>query len=388
MKLLRFKWILGLLITILLTSCAAGSKEEGFYGESDDPGAPMEVTEDSLSRKAESSDMSGNLETTPSPVTGEGGGTSTDSDSVRETRKRIYNGSAGIVVEDTEETRLDLETLTLDAGGYVESSYSDYLELRVPAEIFNDFFKMVLSMGQVEFSRVETLDVTEAYADIQRQLATAEETRSRLYYLLEKSTDPKERALILREIGRLTEEIESLKQQTAIMESRISFSRITVQLIPRIQSDSSQVNIPFPWIAYLDPLYPAGDKLRARVSLDPGDDFAVFSKESVYLAENSGGTQILISTISNSPRGDNRFWQRALVYHLSPYYAESKELNLNFGDSELLGVEFLSKDRKPYRYFIAAVADGRKLHIVEIFSSDAEQGFKRLYKSFAEGELK
>jgi len=346
----------------------------------------MEISEESLSRKAETSDMNGSLEPAPSPD--ESAGVPNTGQAVEESRKRIYNGSAGIIVEDTEETRTNLETLTIDAGGYVESSYSDYMELRIPAELFSDFFNMVLSLGKIEYSRVQTRDVTDAFADIQRRLSTAEETRSRLYILLEKSTDPKERAQILREIGRLTEEIESLKQQTAIMESRIAFSRITVQLIPRIQGDYSRGDIPFPWIAYLDPLYPAGDKIKARVSLDPGMNYAVFTRDSVYMAEDSNGTQILISTVPNSPLGDAQFWQRALVFHLSPYYAELNERSLSFGDKELLGVELTSKDREPFKYFVGVVIDGKNLHIVEIFSPEAGRKFGVLYKAFAQGELK
>ena len=386
MKSLRYTWILPLFISFLLTSCAASSRKEAYYGESEDSGAVMEESRaDSLSMKSASE---------PAPIAAseavpdDSPGESPAETGGEESRKRIYNGSAGIVVEDPEETRTSLETLTLDAGGYVESSYSEYMELRVPAEIFSDFFDTVLSLGKVEFSRVETRDVTDAFADIQRRLATAEETRSRLYVLLEKSTDPSERAQILREIGRLTEEIESLKQQTAIMESRIAFSRITVQLIPRIQGDYSRGDIPFPWIASLDPLYPAGDKIKGRVSLDLGMDFAVFSKDSVFMAEDSDGMQILISTVPNNPLGDGEFWQRALVYHLSPFYAKVDEMNLSFGDKELLGVELVSKDRKPFKYFIGVVADGRKLHVVEIFSPNDEEKFKPLYKLFAEGELK
>ncbi len=327
-----------------------------------------------------SAEAAGNVDSSP--------GDSPAETVIEETRKRIYNGSAGIVVENPEETRTRLETLTLDAGGYVESSYSDYMELRVPAEKFDDFFKMILTLGKVEYSRMETRDVTDAFADIQRRLSTAEQTRSRLYTLLERSTDPKERAQILREIGRLTEEIESLKQQTSIMESRIAFSRITVQLIPRIQGDISRFDIPFPWIANLDPLYPAGEKIRGRVTLDPGKRFAVFSRDSVYMAEDSEGTQILISTVANSPQGDSLFWQRALSFHLQPYYAELTEKNLRFGDKDLKGVELVSKDRKPFRYFVGVVADGKNLQIVEIFSPDAGGDFSSYYQSFSEGELK
>ena len=310
------------------------------------------------------------------------------SDGIEQQRKRVYNGSARLIVEDTEESRRDLEDLARDSGGYVESSYADYVVLRIPAERFDEIFSVILKMGSVEYSRVETWDVTEAFADITRRLDTAEETRARLYVLLDKSTDPAERARILKEIGRLTEEIESLRQQLTVMEARVAYSRITVQLTPRIQGDSRRYEIPFPWIAYLDPLSPAGSSLRARLDVDLGDDFAVFDKENVFMAESSEGVQVLVSTVDNVPRGDSDFWHKALVHHLGPYYASVAEKTIFAGDKEILGVEFVSKDREPFKYFVGVLVDGRKIHVVEVFSPDGAADFSPIYTAFAEGALK
>jgi len=303
-------------------------------------------------------------------------------------RKRVYNGSAGLVVEDPEESRGELEDLARDSGGYIESSYSEYVVLRVPADRFDVVFERVLTLGRVEYSRVETWDVTEAFADIEQRLDTAEETRRRLYVLLERSTDPTERARILREIGRLTEEIESLKQQMALMEQRISFSRISIQLIPRIQGEVSRNQIPFDWIAWLDPLSPAGDRLRAKVVVDFGESFAVFSKDAFFLAENPEGLQIIMSTVDNTPRGDNAFWQRALAFHLESFYASLDERSVDFGELSCDGVELVSKDREPYRYFVGIIADGRRLHIVEIFSPNDDVDFQPLYRALSEGVIR
>ncbi len=303
-------------------------------------------------------------------------------------RKRIYNGSAGLVVEDLEKTRKSLEDLTTRSNGYVEQSYRDYLVLRIPAEQFDTIFARILGMGSVKYQSVETWDVTDQYADIQARLTTAEATRERLYTLLERSTDPEERARILREIGRLTEEIESIKQQVQILDSRIAFSRITVELIPRLQEDRTGQDIPFGWIESLNPLSPVSDKLKARMDLNPGEDFAVFAREDIYLAEDASGTSISVSSVENSPRGDSLFWQKALVHYLSGYYASYTEKELSFGDKELKGVEFVSKDTAPYRYFVGVAVDKDDLHIVEIFSPRSDRDFSDLYKALKEGECR
>ncbi len=393
MKRLGFFGIVITFIALSLSSCAMSScanRSEDFgIIESRSSGskevsaasAPLQTRNDSL-KKLDSFETSDEILT-------EGSEESESSQAGDEERRmRVYNGSAGLIVEDTEESRRDLEVLARENNGYVESSYTDYVVLRIPAERFNEVFDFILTLGDVEYSRVETWDITEAYSDIAQHLNTAEETRRRLYTLLEKSTDPAERARILKEIGRLTEEIESLKQQMAMMEARVAFSRITVQITPRIQGSAQRYEIPFPWIAYLDPLSPAGSDLRAHLDIDLGGDFAVFDKENVFMAENSDGVQIFLSTVDNSPRGDSDFWQKALFHHMGPYYAKSIERTVAVGDSNFLGVEFLSKDRNPFKYYVGVYAEGRKIHILEIFSPDGTADFTSIYKAFAEGDLK
>lgn len=366
-------------LVLLLTSCAPMGKESAAYELHEDSEAPMISRSEAAPSLGAISDGATVSDDIALPAEEPGADTE---------RLRIYNGSAGLIVENTEDTRTDLEKITRDSGGYVESSYSDYLVLRVPAEDFEEIFKLILTMGTVDYSRVETWDVTEAFADTERQLLTAEETRNRLYVLLERSTDSTERARILREIGRLTEEIESLKQQLSTLTARIAYSRITVQLTPRVQGDFSRENIPFSWIAYLDPLFPAGSKLKGKLNLNPGDEFAVFTRESVYMAESSDGLSIVVSTVENSPRGDNEFWHRALIFHLEPYYSSLNEMSIMLGSRELPGVELVSKDREPFKYFVGVIADGRNLHIVEIFSPDSSISFDSLYDALAEGDLK
>lgn len=390
MKRLGFLGLVTVTLVIVLASCSIFScanraESAGFIGskaaspqESLENISPMLVREDSLEKMESSSN-----EIDHSSIDDE-----VSSEESEQQRMRVYNGSTGLIVEDIEKSRRNLEELARENGGYVESSYSDYVVLRIPAESFNEVFDLVLTMGEVEYSRVETWDITDAYADISRHLNTAEETRRRLYVLLEKSTDPAERALILKEIGRLTEEIESLKQQVSLMESRVAFSRITVQLTPRIQSDSQRYEIPFPWIAYLDPLSPAGSQLRAHLEVDLGDDFAVFDKENIYMAENSCGVQVFVSTVDNNPRGDTEFWKKALLHHLTPFYAEVLEQSVTVGDSEFVGAEFLSKDREPYKYYIGVYTEGRKIHILEIFSPEGDDDFTSIYAAFAQGDLK
>jgi len=303
-------------------------------------------------------------------------------------RKQILNAFTRLRVESPGEVRRQLESLTRQWGGYVEQSYSLSLVLRVPAEIYSEALAQIQTLGDVLRLEESAWDVTDNYRDTSARLETAEKTRDRLYTLLEKSTDPEERARILREIGRLTEEIENIRQQLTLLDQKVAFSQITVELQPRLAPDLASVEIPFPWIRDLNPLNPVSQKLKARVTLDLGDSWAVFSKADTFYAEDTQGRLVRVSSIPNKPEGDSRFWQEALTYHLSPFYKESREVVVPWGDQELLGVNFLSKDREPYRYFVGVHVKGKWIHLVEFFSPLGTQDWSSLYGVLKEGGIR
>jgi hypothetical protein len=382
------KTILYLCLTalVLLTGCAVGSEKESYAAEpwfGEVAEAPME--RDMMKSSAPAARMENAL---ADEAAGEEGAVSSPDENAGTDRKRIYNGSAGLIVDDRDAVRKELETLALKTGGYIESSYADYLVLRIPAEEFNETFEKILLMGTVDFREISSWDVTDRFSDLSRRLDTALKTRERLYALLERTKDAEERAAILREIGRLSEEIEALKQQKELLESRIAFSRITVSLIPRLQEGGMDRTIPFGWIASLDPLYPVSDRLRARVVLDPGEEFAVFDRESVFMAEDAEGNSLFISSIDNHPQGDGLFWQEALLFHLKDYYADAEPLTISMGEKEFSAVRFTSRDREPFAYTVGVLADGDDLHVLELFAPAAEKDLSALMNAIEGGQIR
>jgi hypothetical protein len=292
-----------------------------------------------------------------------------------EQRKRVYSGTARLLVDSPSETRDSLSDLAEAWDGYVESVVGDTVTLRVPALRFEEFFELVLELGDVLHRSVETYDVTEQYQDLSTRLEVARQTRERLYVLLNKTNDVEQRLAILREIRRLTEEIERIGLTLELLERQISLSRITVTLVPRLAEDQqSRWNIPFGWIASLDPLYPTTGRLRGVPKPDLGLEFAVFDGETAFRAESPEGTRVRMGSISNDPRGDALFWQAALQHHLGPFYRSSQAVEWG----GVPGVLMTSKDREPYTYYVGVVTRGRWLTVIEVFFPDAESKRARL----------
>lgn len=288
-------------------------------------------------------------------------------------RKRIYSGYCSIRVDSVENRKVEIFSLAEETGGYVESAFSGIIVIRVPAEKFDEIFETVLGLGEVVHKSIETYDVTEYFRDLSVRLEIAEKTRDRLYKLLEKTDDVDERVELLREIRRLTDEIERIRQNLEMIKKQISFSRITIELIPRLTGQTEDKNsIPFGWIRELDPLYVSLPRLKGRISIELEDGFAVFVKEESFRAESPEGTRVRVGTTPNEPEGDMVFWQEAIAYHLNSFYKATEELDLG----RVRAVLFTSKDTKPF-YYLTGVASAdsgasrnKTLYIIEIFFPD------------------
>ncbi|MBI9098182.1 MAG: DUF4349 domain-containing protein, partial [Spirochaetaceae bacterium] len=311
-------------------------------------------------------------------------------DEIEKDRKRLYSGSADLIVEDINTSKREIEQYADLVGGYVESMNAASMVIRIPADTFDQTFAWILEQGKVRYQSIETADVTEAYNDLFSRLEISRTSRNRLYELLARTPDTSDQVLILKEIGRLTEEIESAMLLLQSLESYISYSRIAITLEPRLNPEYlSKQDIPFLWMKRLSPLYFSSNALSVSVELDPGEDFAVFDKEEAYLSESWNGAIIRVSTVENDPVGDGDFWKKALLYHLKEFYKKGEAIEAPFGDRIVYGVLWTSKDRDPFQYFVGVAVDGKDLHLVEIFSpSEDPDLMKRIFAAMKEGGLK
>lgn len=292
-----------------------------------------------------------------------------------EERKRIYSGFCRLIVDEVEEAKADLTRFAESNGGYVESAYESTIVLRVPAERFRELFEAVLDRGEPLYKSIENFDVSDYFRDQETRLRTAERARDRLYALLERSDDVEERLVILREIRRLSEEIEGIRLRLESLERQVSFSRITVELIPRLPvGELGKQDIPFPWIAFLEPVGGSLPRLRGRARPELGEEFAVLEKRRVFRAESSDGTRVRIGSTRNQPRGDEEFWQNALLHHLEPFYRTAQP----FEAGSLRGALFTSKDRNPYGYLVAVRVIRGRLYVAEVFFPQPEAKQKHL----------
>ncbi len=282
-------------------------------------------------------------------------------------QKRVYSGYCKLVVDSVEQEKTRISRLAEEEGGYVEGVWETSIVIRIPAEKFEVLFLRIQGFGQLLHKSEETYDVTEFFQDLNGRLNISLKTRERLYSLLEKTKKVEERLNILREIKRLTEEIERIQLTLDLLERQVALSRIAVDLVPRMPyTENAKKQIPFAWMATLDPLNPSINELKKKISIKLPEEFAIFGKEKIFRAESPEGTRVRIGTTANMPEGDSLFWQKALDFHLKDYYASQETLELG----EFKSVLFTSKDRTPFFYLIGVSSKENVLVVAEVFFPD------------------
>ena len=160
-------------------------------------------------------------------------------------RMIVRTGEISLVVASVEEARDNLDRLARAVGGYVANAnlfrgegdqLRGSIQLRVPAERWDEVLGQVKALGREEGSRYGTNDVTEEYTDLGARLRNLEATERELLQLLATTRDRGGKAedivAIYRELSSIRGQIEQLKGRMQFLEKSVSLATLTVNLTP------------------------------------------------------------------------------------------------------------------------------------------------------------
>ena len=171
-------------------------------------------------------------------------------DSEAETRQTIANANISLVVPNTETALAGIEQITSDLGGYVadvDISQDMYngaetlrgaMTLRVPSDSLNEALDQMQALAtNVNHLNINRQDVTDQYSDLDARLRNLRATETELLALL---TEVRERPnakvedilAVHRSLTQIREEIETLQGRKNLLDNRIDFSTVRVELIP------------------------------------------------------------------------------------------------------------------------------------------------------------
>lgn len=226
--------ILSLIISIFLIACSSGSYEEAaiatdYYEK--ETGSNTQTVEEA---PYEDETIEPQPEQTKNRNTNENGNKTTDE---KFPRKLIKIGSMTYQVEDFNEARNEIETVTKKWGGYISNEtsgstnyrISGQITIRVPSENFDSLMTEVATGAKrLESKSIEVLDVSEDYYDTKTRLETKRKVEQRYIDLLEEARTIDEILKVEQQLRIIREEIESKEGHLRLLKDRIGYSTLNI----------------------------------------------------------------------------------------------------------------------------------------------------------------
>ena len=155
-------------------------------------------------------------------------------------RMIIRTGNAGIEVDSLELGLAAIRRLAGTLGGYVANASLQggrdqlrqaTLEVKVPAERFDELTAGLEPVGRLEFVNVSAQDVGEEYVDLAARAVNARRLEERLLDILGTRTGKLQDVLsVERELARVREEIERIDGRLRYLKTRASLSTLSVAM--------------------------------------------------------------------------------------------------------------------------------------------------------------
>ena len=152
----------------------------------------------------------------------------------------IRSGNATLEVRELDPAVARVRVLAQQMGGFVANSSmqggrdqvrSATLELKIPAQRFDDAITGLNPVGKVEAVHVSAEDVGEEFVDVSARVANAKRLEERLVRLLATQTGRLQDVLsVERELARIREEIERYEGRIRYLQTRVSVSTLVVNL--------------------------------------------------------------------------------------------------------------------------------------------------------------
>jgi hypothetical protein len=283
-----------------------------------------------------------------------------------------YNGFLRLRVTNPTETLQRASEMADAAGGYVETLTATSVTLRVPVARFRALFAELAKIGDVLSRSMTAEDVTDAFVALGLRLETLEASRARLIVLLGKAKKTREKLRLLREIQRLTEEIDQLEMHRTTLASLASLSRLTVEAVPHRVHVGRAADEPiasFRWIHHLSPFSRGVAELGDRLELNVPEGFVALSDIDNWVAESADGAVIWTAEHEMQPPGTTAFWADAVRLRLKRRYGNAEVLTIG----EFQVVRVVDTSEVEYRYLVGVRAVGDGLQVVEVYYPGPEQ---------------
>jgi TfoX/Sxy family transcriptional regulator of competence genes len=272
-------------------------------------------------------------------------------------KARMVNYTGNISLQSAE-PEIVIDTVVQRAkakGGSIDNRRNGYVSLQIPVAEFNSFFNYILTLGLVTSKSIFANDITEAYADNAARLRIAEGTLARLQQLLAAAKTEPEKLKLLKEIQRVSEQIEQAKLTEKELLRKAAFSTITLWVgnMPQQPKPLKQIKA-FRWLRDLVSGY-TSNKDKALELQVPKDFIEIKGNKQRWSVASAFNATFQAFKKENEPQGTPDFWVNVVLdFFKSEYKAELKS------EENFSMVRLQSYHIEPEIYYIAILNQSDK----------------------------
>jgi len=239
-----------------------------------------------------------------------------------------YNGS---ITMQSAEPEVLIDTVANWArakGGSISNRRNGHISLQIPVAEFRNFFNQILKLGRVTSKNISASDITEAYADNAARLSIAESTLARLQHLLAAAKTEQEKIALLKEIQRVSEQIEQRKLDEKELLRQAAFSTINlwVSNIPAVIPYRANIKA-FEWFSNLPNNLNRGKALKLSI---PKDFIETADTKREWSTASALNAKFSAFERKNEPKGTTSFWAEAMLEFFKLQYAVELKTEENF----------------------------------------------------------
>jgi len=246
------------------------------------------------------------------------------------TAARMVNYTGSITMQSAEpEVLIDtVAALAKAKGGSISNRRNSFISLQIPVAEFKNFFNQILKLGRVTSKNISASDITEAYADNAARLSIAESTLARLQQLLAAAKTEQEKIALLKEIQRVSEQIEQRKLEEKELLRQATFSTINlwVSNIPAVIPYRANIKA-FEWFSSLLNNSNSGKALKLSI---PKDFIETADTKHEWSAASALNAKFSAFERKNEPQGTTGFWAEAMLEFFKSQYAVELKTEENF----------------------------------------------------------
>lgn len=265
-------------------------------------------------------------------------------------------------------------------GGLINNRRNGFVSLQIPVAQFKEFFNYILTLGNVTNKYVYANDITDAYTDNATRLRIAEITLVRLQELLAEAKTQREKISLLKEIQRISEQIEQRKLEENELLRLAAFSSIELYVsnLPKPVVPYKENIRVFSWFDYLLNTNSFNTdvhflnkylKVKKALELKIPKDFIELENEKIWSTASALNAKLWAYEKEIELEGAADFWANAMLDHFKfNYQAEVKD------EENYSLVRLQTYGDKPQVYYIAILKkqDKETLKIAQAYFPSLE----------------